>query len=89
MSPIDPAGPISPSARAALEARTAAVRSTRADLDQCEAKYKRLLENLCDTEFYALMGLVVQEGLIRDCVGQEKNRRFIERLVGLHAEGKR
>ena len=89
MSLINPNGALSPTAKAALEKRTDAVKRTSADLDQCEAKYKRLVESLCDTEFYALMAIVVREGLVRDCVGEEKNKRFIERLIELHSEGKR
>ena len=89
MSFVNPSSPISPTARAALEKRTAAINSTNADLDRCEAKYKRLVEGLCDTEFYALLTIIIREGLVRDCVGEEKNAQFVERLIGLHAEGKR
>jgi hypothetical protein len=89
MLPIDPSSPISPPAKLALEKRTAALKSTRGDLDRYDATYKRLVEGLCDTEFYALLAVVVREGVVRNCVGEEQNKRFIEHLVDLHAEGKR
>jgi hypothetical protein len=89
MLPHDPSSSISPTARTAIEKRNAAVSSTRADLERCDAKYKRLVEGLCDTEFYALMGIVVREGVVRNCVGEEQNKRFIEQLVDLHAQGQR
>jgi len=89
MSFINPSGPISPAARAALEKRASALKATSADLDACEAKYKRLVENLSDTEFYALLTIVIREGIVRDCVGEEKNKQFVERLIELHAQGGR